>query len=65
VATLVVGKSERIAKKKAVLDRTTRHGFVDNKKILRPSAARHGAAARLAQIERATALAFVIWANAK
>ncbi|MBU6236379.1 MAG: hypothetical protein KGQ51_01040 [Planctomycetes bacterium] len=35
------------------------------KKILRPFAARHGAAARLAQIERATALAVVIWANAK
>ena len=34
------------------------------KKILRSFAARHGAAARLAQIKRATALAGTIWANA-
>jgi len=36
----------------------------DDSKILRPFAARHGAAARLTQIERATALAVMIWANA-
>jgi hypothetical protein len=36
----------------------------EKEKILRPFAARHGAAARLAQIKRATALAETIWANA-
>jgi hypothetical protein len=52
------------SKQKAMLDPETQHGIVDEK-ILRPFAARHGAAARLAQIERATALAVMIWANAK
>jgi hypothetical protein len=36
----------------------------EKEKILRPFAARHGAAARLTQIKRATALAETIWANA-
>ena len=51
--------------KKAVLEHFAPARLFDHSKILRPSAARHGAAARLAQIERATALAVVIWANAK